>query len=664
MSADYKNFLGLDGMVWWFGVVENRQDPLGLGRVQVRVFGWHSASLQEIPSANLPWAHCLFALNDRAFGTPRENDFVIGFWADGRNAQHPVVMGLVPSKVIQAANLGAGFGDLRSSATLKLSPKLVVSRNYNSNGAGIILTEANTASNSALEAIRHPTPDELGQDSITGLSRYQNLANTVIQARKSNLDTHVKSAGNTQWSEPYPAYNPLYPFNQVTETESGHVFELDDTPGSERIHLAHRSGSFIEFYPTGTRVEKVTKSNYSIVMGDDYVHIMGRVFISVGGDAHISVTGDTMIEVGNDMSANVAGDMDFSIGGNFNIKAKNINLDIDDDFTVVSDSQHLTSSSSLDVSTGDMKLTGSGGIDINAGDDLNQQSGGSVNIIGSDTVAIEAATIGLGGEVLAESVSTGSIPAGPADSAEQGTVTGLPAAIGVGTKNTGIGMPEKVPVPLPGPFQPELDGHTGAAASQSQFLVNNGSGGTTTPDANAASNTANCSFNASQHTFISDPTTWQISASGLNLIKSFEGYAKLVAGGDVTAYPDPATGGQPYTIGYGTTSAAIGQPISLGMLISMATAESFLETSIANEYLTALNQSVTVPLTQNMIDSCLSFIYNIGVGNWSQSSVLSLINQQQWCQAANAFLLWNKANGQVLSALTNRRSKERGLFLS
>ena len=49
-----KEFIGLDGFYWWFGVVENRQDPLGLGRCQVRIFGAHTEVLSDIPSDDLP----------------------------------------------------------------------------------------------------------------------------------------------------------------------------------------------------------------------------------------------------------------------------------------------------------------------------------------------------------------------------------------------------------------------------------------------------------------------------------------------------------------------------------------------------------------------------------------------------------------------------------
>src|SRR6202161_2800096 len=114
MSMIDHNFMGLDNFVWWYGIVENRQDPLGLGRVQVRIFGWHTDSLADIPSVNLPWASVSFAVNTRGFGTAREDDLVFGFFTDGRNGQFPVVLGIIPGYFTSPNNIGAGFNDLRS----------------------------------------------------------------------------------------------------------------------------------------------------------------------------------------------------------------------------------------------------------------------------------------------------------------------------------------------------------------------------------------------------------------------------------------------------------------------------------------------------------------------------------------------------------------------
>jgi hypothetical protein len=96
-----QNFLGKDGFIWWVGVVENRMDPLGLGRCQVRIFGWHTDGSEktklEMPIEDLPWATPLLPLNNsRTFSSPELGDWVVGFFFDGMAGQFPVMMGVLP----------------------------------------------------------------------------------------------------------------------------------------------------------------------------------------------------------------------------------------------------------------------------------------------------------------------------------------------------------------------------------------------------------------------------------------------------------------------------------------------------------------------------------------------------------------------------------------
>lgn len=92
-----QNFLGQDNFIWWKGVVESRQDPLKLGRCKVRIFGWHKDSIDDQPTDSLPWAHPLLPL-DAGKNTvgPKEGDWVFGFFADGEDAQRPMMMSIIP----------------------------------------------------------------------------------------------------------------------------------------------------------------------------------------------------------------------------------------------------------------------------------------------------------------------------------------------------------------------------------------------------------------------------------------------------------------------------------------------------------------------------------------------------------------------------------------
>ena len=93
------NFIGLDRFIWWVGVIESRAaDPLGIGRCQVRIFGWHTDDTSALPSEDLPWAHPIVPINgSKSFSLPTPGTWVVGFFMDGESGQFPIIMGVLPS---------------------------------------------------------------------------------------------------------------------------------------------------------------------------------------------------------------------------------------------------------------------------------------------------------------------------------------------------------------------------------------------------------------------------------------------------------------------------------------------------------------------------------------------------------------------------------------
>jgi len=92
-----ENFIGKDGFVWFIGVVEDRADPLGLGRCKLRIFGWHTDNKSELPTSDLPWALPMYPINNsKAFSAPRLGEWVVGFFMDVASGQSPVMMGIIP----------------------------------------------------------------------------------------------------------------------------------------------------------------------------------------------------------------------------------------------------------------------------------------------------------------------------------------------------------------------------------------------------------------------------------------------------------------------------------------------------------------------------------------------------------------------------------------
>jgi hypothetical protein len=242
-----KNFAGKDGFVWWTGVVEDRQDPLKLGRCRVRCLGWHSTNKSDMPTNRLPWAMPSMPVNTNVVYTPKEGDMIFGFFIDGENAQEPVMLGVFPGIPLKAANPQDPFNDPRTSSQLAGVSRTPASKTYNTDGTGIKITEKSAAELNP-KILDEPTTSRLARND-------ENMSKTFIQERKNNVVKSIPTVSGT-WTEPTTEYAAKYPYNCVTETESGHILEFDDTYKKERIHLAHRNGSFQEWFPAGDKVEK------------------------------------------------------------------------------------------------------------------------------------------------------------------------------------------------------------------------------------------------------------------------------------------------------------------------------------------------------------------------------------------------------------------------
>ena len=125
----------------------------------------------------------------------------------------------------------------------------------------------------------------------------------------SALAATTLGAGSGSIEEEAPAYNPTYPFNTIlVESESGHLIEIDDTPGAERVHVFHRSGSHIELRPDGGVKYKTVKTRQDITIGDNEVMISGDCNIVVEGGYTLHVRkGELIIDAKDDAAINVKG---------------------------------------------------------------------------------------------------------------------------------------------------------------------------------------------------------------------------------------------------------------------------------------------------------------------------------------------------------------------
>jgi hypothetical protein len=163
----------------------------------------------------------------------------------------------------------------------------------------------------------------------------------MIVADESSAEA---SDGDT-WNQPAIPYNALYPFNHVYESESGHIREYDDTPGAERIHERHRSGTSYEISANGSRTDIIKADHYTLTSGDSKVYIQG--------DSDTTIDGRHKIFINKDGSANNHYDIQVGPGANVNIHVDN----------------------------GDLNLhSANGRINMNAGGDYNLKVGGNMTV--------------------------------------------------------------------------------------------------------------------------------------------------------------------------------------------------------------------------------------------------------------------------------------------
>lgn len=167
-------------------------------------------------------------------------------------------------------------------------------------------------------------------------------------------------SGTNLWVEPPSAANvdtpPEYPYNHVQHTESGHTFELDDTPSRERIRLQHRSKTFIEMHPNGDEVHKI--------VGDGYEIIAGRKNVLISGDCNITINGNCNLQVKGDFNQQVNGDYTLAVKGKMDVRAvKEINLAGDADVSIAANENfggrlRLSAATALSVGS-DLYVSGS-----------------------------------------------------------------------------------------------------------------------------------------------------------------------------------------------------------------------------------------------------------------------------------------------------------------
>jgi len=253
--------------MFYRAIVEDNKDPLKLGRVRVRILGLHTDNRAEqddyeyLPTNELPWAYPIYPVmsptisgENFAFGVPEQGSIVAVIFKD-KYYQEPYYIGTIPS-IERQPDYKKGFSD--------------PDKKY---------------------------PKWQNESSISRLARHENIDKTIIPLKQVPLTKPVL------FVEPVTVYNAKYPCNKVIETKSGHIIELDDTPGFERVHIWHRSGTNIEIYPNGKIVKKSKNDDVSIILGDMNIKITkskneeidNHYYLQIEGDVKLNTNGNVII---------------------------------------------------------------------------------------------------------------------------------------------------------------------------------------------------------------------------------------------------------------------------------------------------------------------------------------------------------------------------------
>jgi hypothetical protein len=381
-----RNVIGKDGFIWAIGVVEDREDPLMVGRLKVRYVNFHTDDKQQIKTEDLPWSYPLIT-PDHGSNTigPREGDWVLGFFLDGLVAQEPVHVGIIPGIGEEKANPDVGFFDATPAGKLNAAnrprPPFMVPLPPASPGPakslfsdpeqkpgqgpqyGVLQKDYSPATFS--EDIQPPAADggkaadEKPMSPAMTFSRYplepyllEPLTNrfergwvegkidqTIVADKLADIWTadcaeHENSGIGTDtaapaepMAEPPTPYNAIYPFNHCYYSESGHLHETDDTPFAERIHDYHRSGTFHEIHPTGTEVSKSKEYTYNFTKKSWFGY--AKEFVNFTAQKMMRLLGTEGVNISSQQ-----GDINLTVGGgkfNLFVKSGDSNMKVSGD---------------------------------------------------------------------------------------------------------------------------------------------------------------------------------------------------------------------------------------------------------------------------------------------------------------------------------------------
>ena len=353
-------FLGLNGFLWFVGVVEDRMDPTYTGRVRVRALGHHTQNKLDLPTADLPWAQCLLPTTSSGISglgqSPSflvEGSWVMGYFRDGQNRQEPTVLGSLPGKPSELGKTNKGFYD----------PYFRLDKDGKQTEISVYPKEIDEPDTNRL-AVNNPDKEH---SSLTArkASRITGIPTADFNTTTAADGSSIAASDGITFDQTEIPYNAVYPYNHVYESESGHIKEYDDSfvidedgvrTNHYRTHERHSSGTSTEIDNAGNQTNIIKSNHYQLISKDKKVY--------VAGNSDITIDGRHKLYINKNNTADNHYDIQIGAGASINIQ----------------------------VDSGDVNIhTVQGKINMNAGSDYNLKVAGNMNVSvsGSITETVE-----------------------------------------------------------------------------------------------------------------------------------------------------------------------------------------------------------------------------------------------------------------------------------
>lgn len=368
-----KEFLGITDFIWWIGRVESNEDPAEIGRVKVRVFGFHNQDTSKVPTDKLPWAFPIMPTTSASHAkhgfSPtglEPGSIVLGFWMDGRRGQYPVVLGSIHgfhvSQNIPDPSNSTGAAENFAGSSSDSVPSTAHSMDYAGNAAKGATLDAEQ--NSAKMA--WPTG---GDGSMLRIPESPDVGK--------------------------------YPWVQTWQSKDGSTkVEMDATQGAERLKLYHKSKAYIEmdnggnivqaspgsaFRASGKSVNDYAAADYSTTAGNVF-RLLGQQGVWIESRAAMSINARSNLDIQTDGSLTIKAKGDVILQGN-SVKVIGAKGSVD---VRAGDECNLEAKNEMNIQAGTSTRGTGAGVSIGSKGDLNIATKGNLNLKGEAQLNHEA----------------------------------------------------------------------------------------------------------------------------------------------------------------------------------------------------------------------------------------------------------------------------------